>query len=75
MTDGTAKSAVDWSPAQYAKFRDERAQPFYDLLALVQPQPDMRVKMPDYTTRCIPLVWNYVRNWVSAFRSVKTRCR
>lgn len=43
MTDGTAKSAVDWSPAQYAKFRDERAQPFYDLLALVQPQPDMRV--------------------------------
>ncbi|MCA9880556.1 MAG: methyltransferase domain-containing protein [Thermomicrobiales bacterium] len=43
MTDGTARAAVDWNPAQYAKYRDERAQPFFDLLALVQPQPDMRV--------------------------------
>lgn len=43
MTDGTARPAVDWNPAQYAKYRDERAQPFYDLLALVQPKPDMRV--------------------------------
>ena len=43
MPDGTARPAVDWNPAQYAKYRDERAQPFYDLLALVQPTPDMRV--------------------------------
>lgn len=35
--------AVDWNPAQYAKFRGERAQPFYDLLALVDPRPAMRV--------------------------------
>lgn len=39
----TVGGAVDWNPAQYAKYRDERAQPFHDLLALVQPQPDMRV--------------------------------
>lgn len=43
MTGSTAQRAVDWNPAQYAKYRDERAQPFHDLLALVQPQPDMRV--------------------------------
>jgi trans-aconitate 2-methyltransferase len=38
-----AQPVVDWNPAQYAKYRDERAQPFYDLMALVQSQPDMRV--------------------------------
>ena len=32
-----------WSPTQYERFRDERSQPFYDLLALVQPRPGMRV--------------------------------
>ena len=26
-----------WNPDQYTKFRDERSQPFWDLLALVQP--------------------------------------
>lgn len=31
-----------WNPEQYARFRDERAQPFYDLLALVQPRPGLR---------------------------------
>lgn len=31
-----------WNPEQYARFRDERAQPFYDLLALVQPRPQLR---------------------------------
>lgn len=31
-----------WNPEQYARFRDERAQPFFDLLALVQPKPGMR---------------------------------
>lgn len=32
-----------WSPAQYEKFRAERMQPFFDLLALVRPRPQMRV--------------------------------
>ena len=32
-----------WDPAQYERFRRERAQPFYDLLALVKPRPGMRV--------------------------------
>src|SRR3954468_17363606 len=32
-----------WNPAQYDKFRREREQPFFDLLALVRPSPNMRV--------------------------------
>jgi trans-aconitate 2-methyltransferase len=32
-----------WNPAQYERFRRERAQPFHDLLALVEPRPGMRV--------------------------------
>jgi len=32
-----------WSPAQYGKFEREREQPFYDLLAMVQPRPGMRI--------------------------------
>lgn len=32
-----------WNPDQYAKFRDERAAPFNDLLALVDKRPGMRV--------------------------------
>ena len=32
-----------WDPAQYERFRRERAQPFYDLLALVEPRPNMRL--------------------------------
>jgi trans-aconitate 2-methyltransferase len=32
-----------WDPQQYSQFRDERAQPFYDLAALVQRRPGMRV--------------------------------
>jgi len=31
-----------WKPAQYEKFRDQRAQPFFDLLALVEPRPNLR---------------------------------
>ena len=31
-----------WDPAQYQRFRKERAQPFHDLLALVEPRPAMR---------------------------------
>ncbi len=33
----------DWNPEQYGRFRDERSQPFFDLLDLVQPRPGMRV--------------------------------
>ena len=32
-----------WNPAQYERFREERSRPFFDLLALVQPAPGMRV--------------------------------
>ena len=32
-----------WQPDQYARFRAEREQPFYDLLDLVQPVPGGRV--------------------------------
>jgi trans-aconitate 2-methyltransferase len=32
-----------WDPQQYQRFREERAQPFHDLLALVEPRPEMRV--------------------------------
>ena len=35
--------ASSWDPAQYDRFRDERQQPFFDLLALVEPRPGMRV--------------------------------
>ena len=34
---------TDWDPAQYERFRDERSQPFFDLLGLVRPRPGMRV--------------------------------
>lgn len=32
-----------WNPGQYEKFRDERSQPFFDLLELVQPARGGRV--------------------------------
>ncbi len=32
-----------WNPTQYDKFRREREQPFFDLLALIKPAPDMRI--------------------------------
>ena len=32
-----------WDPEQYGRFRAERQQPFFDLLALVSPKPQMRV--------------------------------
>ena len=34
---------TDWNPDQYERFRDERRQPFFDLLALVRPRPGLRV--------------------------------
>jgi trans-aconitate 2-methyltransferase len=33
----------DWDPTQYGRFRDERSQPFFDLLSLVRARPSMRV--------------------------------
>lgn len=32
-----------WSPEQYNRFHDERKQPFYDLAAMIQPRPGLRV--------------------------------
>jgi len=32
-----------WTPEQYERFKDERAQPFRDLLALIEHRPRMRV--------------------------------
>jgi len=32
-----------WSPDQYEKFKAERAQPFWDLVALIDPRPNMRI--------------------------------
>jgi trans-aconitate 2-methyltransferase len=32
-----------WDPETYQRFRSERAAPFHDLLALVEPRPEMRV--------------------------------
>jgi trans-aconitate 2-methyltransferase len=32
-----------WNPAQYDKFQREREQPFFDLVAMLQPRPGMRV--------------------------------
>ncbi len=32
-----------WDPNRYERFKQERQQPFHDLMALVQPQPDMLV--------------------------------
>lgn len=35
-------NADGWDPAQYGRFRDERRQPFDDLLALIRPAPGGR---------------------------------
>lgn len=32
-----------WNPSQYERFADERSQPFFDLVGLVQPAKDMTV--------------------------------
>lgn len=40
---GAAGSQTDaWDPAQYERFRAQRSQPFYDLLAMVEPVPGGR---------------------------------
>lgn len=38
---------ADWNPQQYGRFRGERAQPFFDLLALVQPRPREGMRVVD----------------------------
>ena len=42
MRDRPPRSAPDWNPEQYNRFRDERARPFYDLIDLVELRPAMR---------------------------------
>lgn len=32
-----------WDPTQYERFKDERAQPFHDLVALIERRPRMRI--------------------------------
>jgi len=34
--------SADWNPDQYERFRNERSQPFFDLLELLQPAPGGR---------------------------------
>ncbi len=36
-------SADAWNPQQYEKFKDQRSQPFFDLMNLLQPQKDAEV--------------------------------
>jgi trans-aconitate 2-methyltransferase len=36
-------ASVNWNPDQYNRFREQRMLPFFDLFALVQPRPGMRV--------------------------------
>jgi len=38
-----AESKDRWNPEQYERYRDERSQPFFDLMALVEARPAMRV--------------------------------
>ncbi len=38
-----AASPDGWQPEQYARYRSEREQPFYDLMSLVTPRPGGRV--------------------------------
>src|SRR4051812_7272342 len=39
----TSMSKDSWNPSQYERFRDERSQPFFDLMARVEPRPTMRI--------------------------------
>lgn len=43
MTERPAATAALWDPAQYERFREERAQPYRDLAGLVQRRDGMRV--------------------------------
>jgi trans-aconitate 2-methyltransferase len=39
----TTSNAAQWDPDQYERFKAERARPFWDLAALVEPCPDGRI--------------------------------
>src|SRR5258707_590643 len=39
----TSSGTAQWDPDQYERFKAERARPFWDLVALVQPCPGGRV--------------------------------
>lgn len=42
--EGTLMTQVErWNPQQYNRFREERMQPFFDLVGMVHPRPGMRV--------------------------------
>ena len=43
LTVVTTSGRDEWQPDQYARFKAEREQPFYDLLDLVEPVPGGRV--------------------------------
>lgn len=43
MTHPTQTTRDTWNPEQYERFKDERTQPFFDLMSLVQPHQAMRV--------------------------------
>ncbi len=43
MTESPASTNALWDPAQYERFREERAQPYRDLASLVQRRHSMRV--------------------------------
>jgi trans-aconitate 2-methyltransferase len=34
---------MSWQPNQYERFKEERAQPFHDLVALIKRKPDLRI--------------------------------
>ena len=36
-------AASSWNPDQYNRFRAERQQPFFELIALIEPRPNLRV--------------------------------
>lgn len=39
----SARASSPWDPAQYERFKKERAQPYYDLLAMVRPKAGLCV--------------------------------
>lgn len=39
----TSDASQGWDPQQYERFREQRAQPFYDLAAMVEPREGMRI--------------------------------
>ena len=42
VSAGEVSARDAWDPVQYARFRNERTQPFHDLLAMVERRPGMR---------------------------------